>query len=64
MKQVSGHGKWFHVEKGYGFIWQEEVGDAFVHHRQIVQEGYRFLQEKDAVTYVLKKGQKDGMLKT
>ncbi len=51
--------KWFNDQKGYGFIQQEGGGeDVFVHHSQILAEGYRSLAENDPVEYELEKSDK------
>ena len=43
--------KWFDPRKGYGFILGEEGQDIFVHYANISGEGYRTLNEGDAVTF-------------
>ncbi len=48
--------KWFSAEKGYGFITGEDGGDVFVHFSGIAGEGYRSLEEGQAVTYDLTEG--------
>src|SRR3954451_19731065 len=51
-QKKTGKGKWFNDQKGFGFIQQDGGGeDVFVHHSQIVAEGYRSLAENDAVQY-------------
>ena len=50
--------KWFNNEKGYGFITRENGPDVFVHHPAIVAEGFRTLNEGDAVTFEVVQGQK------
>ncbi len=50
--------KWFNAQKGYGFIAREGGADVFVHHSAIVMEGYRTLEEGDAVTYELRDSEK------
>ncbi|HSM14687.1 MAG TPA: cold shock domain-containing protein [Thermoanaerobaculia bacterium] len=50
--------KWFNNEKGYGFITRENGPDVFVHHTAIIAEGYRTLNEGDAVTFEVVEGQK------
>jgi cold shock protein len=47
---VTGTVKWFDAEKGFGFI-GTEGGDHFVHHSDIVMEGYRELSEDDEVAF-------------
>jgi cold shock protein len=43
--------KWFDVKKGYGFIKREEGQDLFVHFSSINMEGYKRLNEGDAVQF-------------
>jgi CspA family cold shock protein len=41
--------KWFNATKGYGFIQREQGGDVFVHYSAIQSDGYRSLNQGDAV---------------
>lgn len=44
--------KWFNRVKGYGFIIDEESKkDVFVHHSNIIMNGYRTVNEDDIVKY-------------
>ena len=43
--------KWFSPEKGFGFILQEGGPDVFVHFSAIQGEGYRNLEEGQAVEF-------------
>ena len=54
----TGTVKWFDNAKGYGFIQRPEGEDVFVHYRAIRGEGYRTLQEGQAVNFNVVKGQK------
>ena len=54
----SGTVKWFNSEKGYGFIAQPDGDDVFVHHSAIQMNGYRTLEEGQAVDFELKDGPK------
>lgn len=54
----SGIVKWFNNSKGYGFIQQEMGPDVFAHHTHIICEGYRSLDEGQAVEFTLIKGEK------
>ena len=55
---ATGTVKWFNNEKGYGFISRENGSDVFVHHTAILAEGYRSLNEGDAVSFEVVNGQK------
>ena len=48
--------KWFNAEKGYGFITGEDGNDVFVHFSAIQAEGFKSLDEGQAVTFVLQQG--------
>lgn len=54
----TGTVKWFDNAKGYGFIQRPEGEDVFVHYRAIRGEGFRTLQEGQAVNFNIVKGQK------
>ena len=55
----NGTVKWFDNAKGYGFISRASgQEDVFVHFRQIRGEGYRTLQEGQAVSFSPVQGQK------
>ena len=43
--------KWFNDSKGYGFIKQEDRPDVFVHFSAIEGDGYKSLQEGQAVEF-------------
>ena len=44
--------KWFNSEKGYGFITNDANGeDVFVHFSAIVSDGFKTLNEGQAVTF-------------
>ena len=44
--------KWFNSQKGYGFITNEENGmDIFVHFSGIASNGFKSLEEGQAVTF-------------
>lgn len=58
-ERVSGTVKWFNNAKGFGFITREEGdGDVFVHFRSIQGDGYRTLEEGQAVEFTLLEGPK------
>jgi len=50
--------KWFNNEKGYGFIQSSSGSDVFVHHSAILEEGYKSLNEGQAVEFTVSKGPK------
>ena len=56
---ASGTVKWFNAEKGFGFISQPDGGaDVFVHHTAIQMNGFRSLEEGQAVEFDLQEGPK------
>lgn len=54
----QGQVKWFNAQKGYGFIARDDGKDVFVHHSEIVMEGYRTLGEGELVSYDLRDSDK------
>ncbi|HCV1047290.1 TPA: cold shock protein CspA [Staphylococcus aureus] len=54
MKQ--GTVKWFNAEKGFGFIEVEGENDVFVHFSAINQDGYKSLEEDQAVEFEVVEG--------
>ncbi len=50
--------KWFNGKKGFGFIVDEEGQDVFVHFSAIQMEGYRTLEEGQAVEYEMEQGER------
>ncbi|MBQ7991972.1 MAG: cold-shock protein [Solobacterium sp.] len=48
---ATGKVKWFNAEKGYGFITTDEGKDVFVHYSAIQSEGFKTLDEGQAVTF-------------
>ena len=55
---MQGKVKWFNNSRGYGFIGREDGPDVFVHYSAIVGDGYRSLQEGDAVEFEIVEGAK------
>ena len=51
----TGTVKWFSAEKGYGFISIQEGEDIFVHHTDILIDGYRTLGEGQEVQFEIVK---------
>jgi len=55
---ATGTVKWFNSTKGFGFITAEDGVDVFVHYNDIEGEGYRSLDEGQAVEFELTEGPK------
>lgn len=55
---ATGTVKWFNDTKGFGFITQENGPDVFVHHKNILGEGFKSLAEGDQVTFEVAEGPK------
>ena len=55
---AEGTVKWFSNEKGYGFISQSDGEDVFVHFSAIQTDGYKSLQEGQAVEFDVTDGPK------
>ena len=53
---MTGKVKWFNAEKGYGFIEREDGGDVFVHFSAIQGEGFKTLEEGQAVEFDVVEG--------
>lgn len=53
---MQGTVKWFNNQKGYGFITDSEGKDIFVHHSNIIMDGFRYLNEDDIVNFELGSG--------
>ncbi len=58
VERLKGTVKWFNNAKGYGFIGRDNGPDVFVHYSAITSEGYKSLQEGDAVEFEITQGQK------
>ncbi|MEC2076258.1 cold-shock protein [Metabacillus fastidiosus] len=54
----QGKVKWFNAEKGFGFIEREGKDDVFVHFSSIEGEGFKTLEEGQAVTFNVEEGQR------
>ena len=48
---MKGTVKWFNAEKGFGFISREDGSDVFVHFSAIQGDGFKTLEEGQAVTF-------------
>ena len=55
---AKGTVKWFSNHKGYGFITTESGSDVFVHHSAIQGDGYKSLEEGQAVEFEVQQGPK------
>jgi CspA family cold shock protein len=56
---ANGTVKWFNDGKGYGFITPDEGSkDVFVHHSNIVGEGFKSLVEGARVSFEQQQGSK------
>ncbi|PIE55220.1 MAG: cold-shock protein [Dethiosulfovibrio peptidovorans] len=55
---TQGTVKWFNDTKGYGFITGEDGKDYFVHFSAINVDGFKTLNEGQAVTFTIEEGQK------
>lgn len=53
---MTGKVKWFNAEKGYGFITGNDGKEVFVHFSAINGEGYKTLDEEQAVSYDVTEG--------
>ena len=54
---AQGTVKWFNSEKGYGFISREDGDDLFVHYSEIMMDGFKTLDEGQAVEFEITTGQ-------
>ena len=57
MKEL-GTVKWFNAGKGFGFIQRQSGEDIFVHFSAIKSDGYRSLNEGQAVEFEVVRGPK------
>ena len=57
-RNMKGTVRWFNNTKGYGFIGRDEGPDVFVHYSAIVGDGFKTLNEGDAVEFQIVQGPK------
>ncbi len=55
---MTGTVKWFNASKGYGFIIGEDGKEVFVHFSAIQGDGYKSLNDGEAVTFDVEEGDK------
>ena len=48
--------KWFNAEKGFGFITRDNGDDVFVHFSAIQGDGFKSLDEGQAVSFDITQG--------
>ncbi len=55
---ANGKVKWFNNTMGFGFITADDGTDAFVHHGDIIGDGFKTLDEGDTVEFEMTSGPK------
>ena len=55
---MTGSEKWFNNQKGIGFIYYSEGNDIFVHYSGLVMDGFKSLEEGQAVEFDVTEGAK------
>ena len=55
---MQGTVKWINNQKGYGFISDEQGNDVFVHYSGITMDGFKSLEEGQAVEFDVVDGAK------
>lgn len=54
----TGKIKWFNADKGFGFISRDNGNDVFVHYSAIESDGFKTLDEGQAVEFDVVDGKK------
>ena len=54
--KMTGLVKWFNADKGFGFITGEDGNDVFAHFSAIQSDGFKTLDEGQAVTFDTEEG--------
>ena len=57
-QRIEAKVKWFNASKGFGFIQRQSGEDVFVHFSAIQAEGYKSLNEGQAVEFEVTRGPK------
>jgi len=55
---AKGRVKWFNEKKGFGFISKDDGDDVFVHFSAIKRDGFKSLDEGDAVEFEVSQSRK------
>jgi CspA family cold shock protein len=55
---ANGTVKWFNESKGFGFVTRDDGADVFVHHSAIAGDGFKTLDEGQAVSFDVTDGDK------
>ena len=55
---MTGTVKWYNNQKGYGFISDSEGNDIFFNYSGLVMDGFKTLEEGQAVEFEVTEGEK------
>ena len=58
MAQFTGRVVWFNSAKGFGFLSADGIKDVFCHFTAIQNDGYKSLNEAEAVEFDVEQGEK------